>query len=79
MLKENCPIFMISSFQILTIYAIFSLCKLSVVQASIRSQTSWPTYPTEKCSSDTKLKYLSGNALTDSLNCLGPNDSPYPR
>ncbi|XP_050096517.1 uncharacterized protein LOC126578213 [Anopheles aquasalis] len=33
---------------------------------------------TEKCSSSGNLKYLSGDALTDSPNCIGPNNAPYP-
>lgn len=31
-----------------------------------------------KCSGSASLKYLSGDALTDAPNCLGPNNAPYP-
>lgn len=31
-----------------------------------------------KCEGGVGLKYLWGDALTDSQDCLGPNDTPYP-
>lgn len=44
------------------------------------AQTLWPGFNTqEKCSGSRGLKYLSGDALVDSLNCVGPNNVPYPR
>lgn len=33
---------------------------------------------TEKCSSSVGLKYISGDALRDSPDCIGPNNAPYP-
>lgn len=32
----------------------------------------------EKCSSSVGLKYISGDALRDSPDCVGPNNAPYP-
>jgi hypothetical protein len=38
----------------------------------------WPNLA-EKCNGGgAKLKYLSGDALKDSTNCIGPNNLPYP-
>lgn len=47
---------------------------------STTAQSLWPSLEDNKCGGDTggKLKYLSGDALTDSLNCIGPNHLPYP-
>ncbi|XP_041770222.1 uncharacterized protein LOC121592652 [Anopheles merus] len=51
---------------------------------SARAHTLWSDGPAaagssvEKCSPSGSLKYLSGDALTDSPNCLGPNNAPYP-
>lgn len=42
------------------------------------SQSLWPNYSAEKCNDGNKLKYLSGDALTDHSNCIGPNGLPYP-
>lgn len=51
-----------------------------MAHSSARSKSVWSSFETaDRCSTDTKLKYLSGNALTDDVNCVGPNDSPYPR
>lgn len=46
---------------------------------STTAQSLWPNL-SDKCGSGGggKLKYLSGDALTDSLNCIGPNHLPYP-
>lgn len=46
---------------------------------STTAQSLWPSL-SEKCGGGGggKLKYLSGDALTDSLNCVGPNNLPYP-
>jgi hypothetical protein len=42
------------------------------------AQSLWP-HLSEKCNGGgAKLKYLSGDALIDSTNCLGPNNIPYP-
>lgn len=39
----------------------------------------WPSLLAEKCAGvPSKLKYLSGDALIDSPNCIGPNNVPYP-
>lgn len=61
--------------QIVSIYLVISLHKLTVHGA----QPLWPG--NEKCSGNSaiNLKYLSGDALTDSTDCLGPNNLPYPR
>lgn len=50
---------------------------MQVVSAALWS--NYDTEKAEKCSGSVGLKYLSGNALIDSPNCLGPNNSPYPR
>uniref|UniRef100_A0A1B0DJE1 Uncharacterized protein n=1 Tax=Phlebotomus papatasi TaxID=29031 RepID=A0A1B0DJE1_PHLPP len=43
-------------------------------------QQLWPgTIGQDKCTSGRGLKYISGDALTDSPNCIGPNSAPYPR
>lgn len=43
-------------------------------------QQLWPgTIGQEKCTSGRGLKYISGDALTDSPTCIGPNSAPYPR
>lgn len=44
-----------------------------------KAQSLWPNFSFEKCSVGNGLKYISGNALTDSPNCVGPNSAPYPR
>lgn len=60
---------------------------LTFTQIARAAQSLWPNLPSsveqqqtllEKCSSSGNLKYISGNALTDSPNCLGPNNAPYP-
>lgn len=33
---------------------------------------------TEKCSNSVGLKYISGDAMRDSPDCIGPNNAPYP-
>lgn len=67
--------------QTFTVCTVITLCTLPLVHSTLRAKSStlWPTYPAEECTADTKLKYLSGNALTDDTNCIGPNGSPYPR
>lgn len=46
---------------------------------STTAQSLWPSLEDNKCGgAGGKLKYLSGDALTDSLNCIGPNHLPYP-
>ncbi|XP_055629786.1 uncharacterized protein LOC129770760 [Toxorhynchites rutilus septentrionalis] len=47
-------------------------------QIILAAQSLWPNLSTEKCSTGGSLKYISGNALTDSPTCLGPNNAPYP-
>jgi hypothetical protein len=45
---------------------------------SSTAQSLWPNLG-EKCNGGgAKLKYLSGDALIDSTNCVGPNNIPYP-
>ncbi|EAT34653.1 AAEL013120-PA [Aedes aegypti] len=56
---------------------IFTLL-LFYIDITRATQSLWPNFQTEKCSSGGSLKYISGNALTDSPNCLGPNNAPYP-
>uniref|UniRef100_A0A1A9WG90 Uncharacterized protein n=1 Tax=Glossina brevipalpis TaxID=37001 RepID=A0A1A9WG90_9MUSC len=45
----------------------------------------WPSFSNgtqlqklNRCSGGQGLKYLSGDALTDSNDCFGPNNAPYP-
>lgn len=46
---------------------------------SSSAQSLWPNLNAEKCAGvASKLKYLSGDALIDSPNCIGPNHLPYP-
>ncbi|CAD7080750.1 unnamed protein product [Hermetia illucens] len=61
-----------SSIKILTFLLVFTLHKHTV------NSSLWSSYTDEKCSGGAGLKYLSGDALTDSPNCLGPNNVPYP-
>lgn len=72
----------ISHPQLLAIYTLFTLYTLTEVDSSLdtfsRSMPSWTAHPTEKCNTDSKLKYLSGDALSASTNCVGPNGAPYP-
>ncbi|KFB48757.1 AGAP005368-PA-like protein [Anopheles sinensis] len=55
-----------------------------LVSSSARAHTLWSDglsnggATPERCSSSGSLKYLSGDALTDSTNCIGPNNAPYP-
>lgn len=42
------------------------------------AESLWPNFSSEKCNGGGKLKYLSGDALTDTTNCIGPNGLPYP-
>jgi len=45
---------------------------------SSSAQSLWPNLA-EKCQgTGSKLKYLSGDALIDSPNCIGPKNLPYP-
>ncbi|XP_067643770.1 uncharacterized protein [Eurosta solidaginis] len=47
----------------------------------ISGATLWPSFNSEnaeKCAGGAGLKYLSGDALIDSSDCLGPNNTPYP-
>ncbi|XP_055382489.1 uncharacterized protein LOC129612754 [Condylostylus longicornis] len=58
----------------LTIFLTILYQQIIIVNAAL-----WSNYPThEKCSNKPSLKYLSGDALTDDINCIGPNNSPYP-
>ncbi|XP_058461653.1 uncharacterized protein LOC131436766 [Malaya genurostris] len=62
------------------IYSRVQICVLvlTCIQITRAAQALWPNLATEKCSSSGNLKYISGNALTDSSNCIGPNNAPYP-
>jgi hypothetical protein len=60
--------------QLLATFSIF----LSVLTTSSSLESLWPNYSLEKCSGGGKLKYISGDALSDPSNCLGPNGLPYP-
>ncbi|XP_044268073.1 uncharacterized protein LOC123013557 [Tribolium madens] len=53
-----------------TVFAIVTVLISSV-------STALGKIPTQ-CQGSGGLKYLWGDALTDSPNCLGPNDTPYP-
>lgn len=33
----------------------------------------------QSCDGGKGLKYISGDALSDGTNCVGPNNQPYPR
>ena len=57
--------------QIFTVLAVFT-------QIAKAAQSLWTDYPTDKCSNSGNFKYISGNALTDAPNCVGPNNAPYP-
>uniref|UniRef100_A0A0A1XM70 Aspartate carbamoyltransferase regulatory chain n=1 Tax=Zeugodacus cucurbitae TaxID=28588 RepID=A0A0A1XM70_ZEUCU len=59
--------------------------KLAIVIVALTMQIAsaalWSNFDNEKaekCSGGAGLKYLSGDALIDSPDCLGPNNSPYP-
>ncbi|EDV97923.1 uncharacterized protein LOC6558713 [Drosophila grimshawi] len=69
------------------------LTALCVISIALRCANAalWPSFssssssssaddapPPSKCVGARGLKYLSGDALTDSLDCLGPNNAPYP-
>lgn len=58
------PNHFILSLQLLRIIYVLSLCKYT-----------WA----ELCGGNGEsLKYLRGDALTDNLDCIGPNGKPYP-
>ncbi|XP_037818902.1 uncharacterized protein LOC119613394 [Lucilia sericata] len=70
------------------ILALFCIINLNV---HIASASLWNSYGSSsssssdsktlslaRCSGGRGLKYLSGDALTDSPDCLGPNNAPYP-
>lgn len=64
--------------QILALFCIIAL-NIHTTYGSL-----WPSFQNEqqssqRCSGAKGLKYLSGDALTDSMDCLGPNNAPYPR
>ncbi|XP_068149285.1 uncharacterized protein [Drosophila tropicalis] len=65
-----------------------ALCIISIALTAANAAL-WPSYSSDSTSSSSSvvpsrcaggrgLKYLSGDALTDSLDCLGPNNAPYP-
>lgn len=60
----------------------FQLIATLGIILSVFSSTALSLWPNiaEKCNGGggAKLKYLSGDALTDSTNCIGPNNQPYP-
>lgn len=45
---------------------------------SVATESLWANMDQKCTGNGAKLKYLSGDALTDSPNCLGPNSMPYP-
>ncbi|XP_055610632.1 uncharacterized protein LOC129757434 [Uranotaenia lowii] len=51
---------------------------LTCIHLSRAAQSLWPHLSADKCSGSGTFKYISGNALTDSPNCVGPNNAPYP-
>ncbi|KAG5678254.1 hypothetical protein PVAND_007946 [Polypedilum vanderplanki] len=57
------------------------IATIGLILISICTTTAdslWPDFTTERCSGGGKLKYLSGDALTDNVGCIGPNGLPYP-
>ncbi|XP_070064674.1 uncharacterized protein [Drosophila virilis] len=64
-----------------------ALCVISIA-LTCANAALWPSFssssssaddaPPSKCTGARGLKYLSGDALTDSPDCLGPNNAPYP-
>lgn len=79
-----CMFFFFFSSQHLT-----ALCVISIA-LTCANAALWPSFsssssssaddaPPSKCAGARGLKYLSGDALTDSPDCLGPNNAPYPR
>ncbi|KAH8270261.1 hypothetical protein KR018_006349, partial [Drosophila ironensis] len=60
-----------------------TLCVISALAFTCANAALWPSYssddaPASRCAGGRGLKYLSGDALTDSPDCLGPNNAPYP-
>ncbi|XP_030387861.1 uncharacterized protein LOC115634346 [Scaptodrosophila lebanonensis] len=59
-----------------------ALCIISLALTCATNAALWPSYRSDeassKCAGGSGLKYLSGDALTDSPDCLGPNNAPYP-
>uniref|UniRef100_A0A336MGW0 CSON000312 protein n=1 Tax=Culicoides sonorensis TaxID=179676 RepID=A0A336MGW0_CULSO len=60
---------------------------LFTLHVTCAAQSIWETLTTAhrspkqthtKCTNKNGLKYLSGDALSDNLNCVGPDDMPYP-
>lgn len=52
-----------------------------LLHINLASASLWGGYEdqrAEKCSSSGGLKYISGDALRDSPDCIGPNNAPYP-
>lgn len=45
---------------------------------SSTAQSLWPNLEGKCSGTGSSLKYLSGDALLDSANCIGPNNVPYP-
>lgn len=45
---------------------------------SSTAQSLWPNLEGKCSGTGSSLKYLSGDALLDSPNCIGPNNVPYP-
>jgi len=66
------------SSRVLTFFLALFICTIPLAYSSAQYKSLWPTYSTERCTSDSKLRYLSGNALTDDINCIGPNNQAYP-
>ncbi|XP_004526803.1 uncharacterized protein LOC101449342 [Ceratitis capitata] len=60
----------------ITLALVIIALTMQMTNASLWS--SYDSEKAEKCSGGVGLKYLSGDALTDSPDCLGPNNSPYP-
>ena len=68
-------------FKFLTSFIKFQLIATLGVLLGIFSSTAQSLWPdlSEKCQGNgSKLKYLSGDALIDSPNCMGPKNLPYP-
>lgn len=48
------------------------------ITSSHRSSRTQQSSFHQKCGNNNNLKYLSGDALSDNLNCVGPDNMPYP-
>jgi hypothetical protein len=57
---------------------IFTTVVILQIKYTSATPALWPNFTQEKCNGGRGLKYIAGDALVDSPNCIGPNNSPYP-